>query len=298
MPDLRDMEILAALGRNLHFARAAAECGISQPAFSARIRNLEMDLGAAIVKRGNRFMGFTHEGEIALRWAHRMIADAQGLRQEIQKSLGVLSGKLVIGAVPTALPYVANVSADLRKIHPALTIQVFSRSADEISQGLEDLSLDAGVTYLENSRPAGSVARHLFDEFYELLLPHELAPELSGEISWHDAAAFPLCLLTRNMLNRRIIDDAFAAADASPNVVMETNAFTAALVQVGNGTAATIAPDLLAENLSFKAEIVRLKLKDPAISKPIGIVISDREPTLPAVDALMSVLGDAAITRD
>ncbi|MEM9141051.1 MAG: LysR family transcriptional regulator, partial [Pseudomonadota bacterium] len=59
MPDLRDMELLAALARNRHFARAATECGISQPAFSARIRNMELDLGAAIVQRGNRFVGFT-----------------------------------------------------------------------------------------------------------------------------------------------------------------------------------------------------------------------------------------------
>ncbi len=293
MPDLRDMELLAALARNRHFGRAAAECGISQPAFSERIRNLELDLGAPIVKRGNRFMGFTQEGEIALRWAHQMIADARGLRQEIERARGVLSGQLLVGAVPTTLTFVANIAAQLRKAHPALTIQVFSHSSAEISQGLEDFSLDAGVTYLESTLPAASASEAIYAERYELLLPRALAPDLEGEISWRAAARFPLCLLTRNMLNRRFIDEAFEAAGAEPNLVMETNAFTAALVQVSSGTAATIAPEVMADNIAMTSDVLRLRLVEPLIEKPIGVVISEREPVLPAVEALMSCMKSA-----
>ncbi|MEM6662277.1 MAG: LysR family transcriptional regulator [Pseudomonadota bacterium] len=294
MPDLRDMELLAALARNMHFARAAAESGISQPAFSARIRNLEMDLGAPIVKRGNRFMGFTKEGEIALRWAHRMIADAQGLRQEIQQSLGKLSGNLVIGTVPTALPFVANLAAKLRELHDSLAIQVYSRSADQITQGLEDFSLDAGVTYMDSTIPSGSTGQHIFDERYELLLPQGLMAGNESEISWKDAAAFPLCLLTRNMFNRRIIDEAFATANAVPNIVMETDALTASLVQLTNGSAGTIATEQLAESNSVAVDIIRLRLVDPVVTKPIGVIVSDREPVLPAVRALLKVVAQAA----
>lgn len=290
MPDLRDMELLAALGRNMHFARAAAECGISQPAFSARIRNLELDLGAPIVKRGNRFMGFTEEGEIALRWAHRMLSDAQKMRQEIHQSRGELAGKLIIGAVPTALSFSARVAADLQREHPRLQLQICSRSASEIAQGLEDGSLDAGMTYLESARPSNSVTRHLFDERYELLLPTEMAGDLRGEITWREAADFPLCLLTRNMRNRRIVDEAFLAADAEPMVVMETDALTVSLIQVGTGIAGTIAPEMLIDSVGMQLDIVRLKLVDPLIIKPMGLVTADQDPTLPAVKALAAAL--------
>lgn len=294
MPDLRDMELLAALARNLHFARAAAECGISQPAFSARIRNLEMALGAPIVRRGNRFMGFTREGEIAVRWAHRMMADAEGLKQEIDQARGVLSGQLRIGVVPTALSYVARTAAELHKTHPSLTSQVFSRSAGEIGQGLEDGSLDAGVTYDQSDIPAACTAEPLFEERYELLVPLNLGSDETEHISWKEAAALPLCLLTRNMLNRKIIDNAFRDAGVTPNLVMETNAFTAALVQVSNGTAATIVPEMLSDTIMVKTDIVRLKLVDPAISKPIVAVVADREPVLPAVEALLRELKSGA----
>ena len=45
MIELKDLMLLTALARHKHFAKAAADCGMSQPAFSMRIRNLEERLG-------------------------------------------------------------------------------------------------------------------------------------------------------------------------------------------------------------------------------------------------------------
>ncbi|MEM0945411.1 MAG: LysR family transcriptional regulator, partial [Pseudomonadota bacterium] len=208
MPDLRDMELLASLARHKHFARAAEECGISQPAFSARIKNLELDLGAPVVLRGNRFIGFTPEGEIALKWAQRMIADARGLKQEVDSARGALSGWLTIGAVPTALSFVAAIAAELRSAHPALTPRVLSQSSSEIAKGLEAFSLDLGVTYQESALPNGSKVQPAYVERYEVLAPRNLVPGGRAKISWAEAAPIPLCLLPRNMMNRQIMDQA------------------------------------------------------------------------------------------
>lgn len=69
MFEIRDLQLLSALARHRHFAKAAEECGISQPAFSMRIRNLEDRLGVSIVRRANRFQGLTEEGEMIVRRA-------------------------------------------------------------------------------------------------------------------------------------------------------------------------------------------------------------------------------------
>lgn len=290
MLDLKDMELLAALARNRHFARAAAECGISQPAFSARIRSLELSLGVSIVLRSNRFIGFTPEGDIALKWAHKMIADSRGLKQEISQARGALSGSLTIGSVPTALSYVATIAAALRRAHPGLMLRILSLSSAEISQGLEMFSIDAGVTYVESTLPAGMQVRASYSERYEILVPRTMVSTKSDTISWGDAAGLPLCLLPRNMMNRQIMDDAFKLAEVSPNIVVETNAFTAALVQVHSGTAATIAPEILIDHTTLPDSVARLKLTAPQVAKPIGFVIPDREPRLAAVDAMLDVL--------
>lgn len=289
MTDIRDMELLSALAVHGHFARAAEACGISQPAFSARIRNLELSLGVPIVKRGNRFLGFTAEGEIALKWAHRIVSDADGLTQEVAAAKGALSGTLTLGAVPTALTFAARAPGLLHGGHPGLLVQLFSATSAEIRRGLEDFSMDAGITYLDVPLAAGTRAVPLYDERYELLCPEAMAPR-AAEISWAEAARLPLCLLTRNMRNRKIVDDAFAAAGAAPRLAMETNAFTAVLAHVATGAAAAILPHVLADSLAMPAGARRLALTDPVVEKPIGIVTSDLEPGLPAVRALIEVL--------
>ncbi len=292
MTDLRDMELLAALARHGHFARAAEDCGISQPAFSARIRNLELSLGAPIVKRGNRFMGLTAEGEIALKWARRLLDDAAGLAQEIAEARGALSGRIAIGCVPTALAVAARLPDPIRRRHPGLTVQILSRSSSEIRQGIEEFALDAGLTYLDVEMPPASRAEALYAERYVLLCPAALAPA-RAEIGWAEAARLPLCLLTRTMRNRRIVDEAFASIGAAPAPVMEATAFTALLVQVALGTAATIAPEALADGLPLGPAIRRLALIEPVVEKPIGLVTADREPALPALTALRQALPEA-----
>lgn len=290
MIDLRDMELLAALARHKHFARAAQECGISQPGFSARISNLEADFGMPIVKRGNRFLDFTEEGKIVLKWARKLMIDVDGMRQEIDVAKGALTGQLSLGTVPTALVYAAEVPAKLRAKHPGLTIRIHSATSSQIVRGLEELSLDAGITYLDNEDLSAFHVEHLYDERYVLLAPENLAPRTTGETSWKEASEIPLCLLTRDMRNRRIVDDVFQSIGTDPKPAMETNAFTAALAQVASGTTATIAPEILVNSLPTSKGTIRLPLVEPLVEKPIGIVTIAQEPVPPALVALAQSL--------
>jgi len=291
MFDLRDMELLAALATHRHFARAAGACGISQPAFSARIQNLERALGAAIVKRGNRFLGFTEEGEIALKWAHRLLADADGLHAEIGSAKDTLSGQLVIAAVPTAIAVAAEIPGLLAPAHPSLQIQIRTAPNSLIARGLEDGSVDAAITYLDTSLPTQIDQIPLYDEGYDLLAPRHMLPEDPQSITWREAASLPLCLLTRDMRNRRIIDDAFDTVGCKVRPIIETNTFTAALAQVSAGRAATIAPRRLASFLLTAAgDAVAPSLVEPVVAKPIGLITRRRDPLLPAVAALIKAL--------
>ena len=63
---LRQLEYVAALARERHFARAAKACFVSQPALSAGIRKLEIELDVTIVQRGRRFRGVTPKGQLVV----------------------------------------------------------------------------------------------------------------------------------------------------------------------------------------------------------------------------------------
>ncbi len=292
MTDIKDLQLLAALARHRHFSRAAAEAGISQPAFSARIRRLEEDFGLPIVRRGNKYQGLTREGEVLLTWARKILNDFEGMRQEMQVIKGSLGGKLVIGAVPTALPYAALVSGKLRASHPDLAVELHSLTSSRIGLGLDDFSLDAGITYVGADNIGDKLLEPIYEETYVLVAPRALAPRETGTASWHEAAGLPLCLLTSDMRNRKLIDAAFAAIGAHPVPVMETDDFTAALAQVASGSAAMIAPKWLADNVFAGTGSVRLDLTEPVVSHAIGLVTLRQEPVLPAIAALRLAIRD------
>ena len=290
MIELRDMDLLTALARHRHFARAAADVGISQPAFSARIAKMEAQLKVRIVHRGNRFEGFTDEGERVLRWARRMLREADGMAQDLQALHGPLTGRVTLGVVPTALAHVSQAPALLSKAHPGLGLRIISASSNAILSGLDDHSLGAGVTYTDTTMPGELRAISLYEESYSLLCPPAIAPRNSGTIGWADAARLPLCLLTPDMQNRQRLDAIFKRAGAAPNIVLESNAFTTALGQIQTGFCATIIPNSLARTLPAVTGTVRLNLIDPVVRNPIGLVIPDLDPIPPATTAVLEAL--------
>ena len=284
MPDIRNLKLLVSLSHHKHFSRAAEDCGISQPAFSARIRSIEEEFGLPLVRRGNKFMGFTREGEVMLRWARKILADVEGMRQEIDALNSNLKGKLVVGTIPTALPFAADVSAQLRRDHPNLSIEIQSLSSTQIDIRLNDYSLDAGLTYVADADP--DTIEFLYNETYALIAPESLAPRKRGTATWAEAAQLPLCLLTTNMRNRQFVDEVFERIEVSPTIVMQTSGFTAALALVASGSAATIAPLRIVDTYFADQSSVRLELVEPSVSHAIGLSIKDQTPVLPAVQAL------------
>ncbi len=290
-PEIRDLQLLLALSQRKHFTRAAADCGISQPAFSARIHHLEQQLGVPIVRRGNKFLGFTREGELVLRWARRILTDAEGMRQDIEVARDDLHGVLAVGVVPTALPYAAAISTSLRARYEHLTIQIQSLTSSQIARALQEFSIDAGITYRDERNAPTMRFEEIYKEHYVLLSPMHLAPRKNGTATWLEAASLPLCLLSKDMRFRQIVDEVFLVAGVTPEPVMETNAFTAAMVQVTNGSAATIAPQKLVDSLFLDQNSVSLKLEEPVVEKAIGLATLDYEPALPAIDALRAVIG-------
>ena len=208
---LRHLEFLTALARERHFARAAVACKVSQSTLSAGIKQMEESLGVLLVERGQRFRGFTTEGEKVLEWAQHVISDYDGLRQNLSEMRSGLVGQLRIGAIPVTLPIISLLTTPFAKCHPRTNMVIRSLTSIEIQRGLDDFSLDIGVTYLDNE-PLARVRRfQLYMERYVLLTRKASNEGLSGRaaISWSEAAAYPLCLLTSDMQNRAFLTCTF-----------------------------------------------------------------------------------------
>ena len=212
---LQNLRYLAALARERHFSRAAGACGVTQPTLSAGIKQLEEELGLLIVRRGQRFEGLTAEGQRILEWGQRILADCESLEQEAAVLRGALRGRLRIGAIPTTLPALSLLTLPFSQLHPQVTISIHSLTSVDIQRGLDDFSLDAGLTYLDNEPLANVRTIPLYHERYLLFTPAGSPLADSETVSWGEVTGLPLCLLTPDMQNRRIIDGLFAAAGAT-----------------------------------------------------------------------------------
>ncbi|MEL7214990.1 MAG: LysR family transcriptional regulator [Pseudomonadota bacterium] len=292
MIDLKDLECLVALSRTRHFARAAQECGLSQPAFSMRIRHLEEGLNVAIVKRGNRFQQLTPEGEKVLAHARDILERTQNLERELKATKGEVSGSLVLGVVPTATAVAAQLAIRLHGDHAGLRTRIITASSLAIQQGIEDRQFDAGLTYADGVSADLMHVDPVYDEQYVLIAPKTMVADKSDTITWGQAALLPLSLLEPAMQNRKIIDRVFQDAGARPKVIVDSNGFNAAIVIAKQGTAATIVPKVLIEELGDEGDIAVLDLVEPRVEKKIALVAARQTSKTIIVNALRAAVRD------
>jgi len=167
--------------------------------------------------------------------------------------------------------------------HPSVELTVLSQSSIEILRNLEDFSIDIGLTYLDNEPIEGMRAEAVYMERYCLLvrIDHPLADEPS--VTWAEAALQPLCLLTLDMQNRRIIDRAFRAASAAPAPRLETNSVINLCANVRLMGLSSIIPEYFLEVLGPIADVRAVPLTDPLVEHTVGLVAVDRDPISPLV---------------
>ena len=286
---LRQLEYLAALAREKHFGRAAAACHVSQPTLSAAVRLLEDELGAPIVERGHRYVGLTPQGQVALEHAHRILAEVENLRHGLEEIDKGLTGRLRIGAIPTALPVVSQLTGPFYARFPGVTVAVFSMNSQEIDRGIEAFELDAGLTYLD-AEPLGRVkTKPLYVEDYLFLTPAAGPFASRSQVAWREAASAPLCLLTPDMQNRRIIDGVFRSVGATPVAAVETNSIYNLVSHVSLGQWSAIVPRQLLRFFGLPAGARAIELVEPTARRTVGLVMSDREPPSPLARNLFAM---------
>ena len=287
LPGMIDkLEMFIALAQERHFGRAAGACGVTQPSLSSAIRVLEDQLGVQLVYRGARFQGLTPEGQRVLDWARRISGDMRAMKDEMRAVHRGLSGLLRLGVIPTALPMVAELTVPFLARHPNVRVTILSRTSAEILAGIETLELDAGITYLDNE-PLGRVAQvPLFMEYYRFLCTEGSALAKHTQVRWAEVAAEPLCLLTGDMQNRRIVNGLLAEAGLKVAPSVESNSSIALIAHVRSGHWASVVPRGLA-GMFEGAGLRAIPIVEPEAEHSVGLITTRRDPQTPVLAALI-----------
>src|SRR6266700_2248188 len=160
MPTLRQLRYLDALARSRHFGKAAEACGVSQPALSMQIRELEQDLGVALVERRQGVITLTEAGaEVASR-AGSILSATRDLIDFARHGGSVLTGKLRLGVIPTLAPYVLpRLLPQLGRKYPELRLDLRETQTKSLLSELASGALDAVMLALPVDDPLPETAR-------------------------------------------------------------------------------------------------------------------------------------------
>jgi DNA-binding transcriptional LysR family regulator len=292
---LRQFEYLSELAREQHFARAAAACHVSQPALSEGIRRLEADLGVQLVRRSRSFEGFTPEGERVVHWARQILANADEMRSELSNMREGLSGRLRVAAIPTALGSSSLITAPFLERHPHVRVSVESLSSRDIVAQLIDFRVDVGISYVDGEPLTGSVRTvPLYAERYLLLTDADGPLAARDVVEWGDLANTPLCLLSPDMQNRRILDRLLGDAGVVAQPSIEADAISVLYAHVATRRWSTVIAHAWLHLFGVPDGLRAIPMATPPVSFHVGLLLPDTDPQPILVQAFL----DTATTVD
>ena len=240
---LRQFEYLIALEKEGHFGRAAERCHVSQPSLSSALQQLEAELDVPIILRHQRYQGFTPEGERVVSWAKRLLADKKSMVEELAIMRSNLNGRLRIGAMPTSSPVLPKINQLFSALYPSVDVDIQFLGSDKLINELRNFELDVGITYLEGSSLNKLNTVTLYEEQLSLMIPKKMLPMKQDSITWAQAAELPLGLLSPNMREREVMDEAFQNVGQDPSPQLECNSIFQLAFHVMQGDIATIVPN-------------------------------------------------------
>ena len=224
-------------------------------------------------------------------WAQRLAGDARAMRQEVRSFRHGLSGELRLAVIPTALPYTPVITKPYCSQHPGMRVTVLSRSSDAILEQLDGLQVDAGITYLGSETLGRPRSMPLYTERYRLVTGAASNLARYKSISWQEVGTLPLCLFTPDLQNRRILDRLLrpTSAEANPCIV-QADSTVALLAHVRNGSLSTVVSEQVAELLARAEPFRTIPITGNESGFRIGLVIPERQPLSPTLQALIDVV--------
>ncbi|MDO9524458.1 MAG: LysR substrate-binding domain-containing protein [Gemmobacter sp.] len=291
-PTLRQIECFLAAADLGSFSRAAERLGLSQPALSQQIRDLEALLGLRLLDRTTRRVDLTPAGRTFRDQTTPALAELDRATEAAQGRARLRSGQLRLAAPPLlAAAILPQAIAGFLAQHPGLTSSLSDIGTEDILTHLRTGRADIGIGTFPPGLPDLD-HRPILRDALMLFSPrgHPLAGLAS---SWSDVAQYPLITLTRDSGIRLLVELGFERANLSPRPVQEVTQITTALALVAAGLGIAVLPGYA--RVAPNAQLLACSpLQGPPVGREIAAVLPrDRSPepaAIPFLDHLARVM--------
>jgi LysR family transcriptional regulator, hydrogen peroxide-inducible genes activator len=149
MISLKQLTYALAVGKTLHFRKAADACAVSPSALSTALAELEKKLGIQIFERNNKKVIVTPLGKQFLEQANQIKLQVDDLYQMSLAQQNPLSTPMSMGLIPTIAPYLLpKVMPQLRALYPDFKLQIIEEQSHVLIDLVRSGDLDTAVLAL------------------------------------------------------------------------------------------------------------------------------------------------------
>jgi len=239
----RQLRAFVALAEARSFTRAAALCHLSQPAFSALIRQLEEALGQRLFDRSTRHVDLSTEGRAFEPAARRVLAELDTALAGAADYAAKRRGRVAIALLPSlAAGWLPAVLAEFRARYPAIELDVADVLSEACIERVKNGQADIAIAAIRADTPELRAELFCTDRFH-LVCPtgHPLAKAKTTPKP-KDLLPYPFIHLSRTSSVRQYLDAALRPLQL--NAVMEVDQLATVAGMVRAGLGISIVPEL------------------------------------------------------
>lgn len=271
--NLEQLQSFVEVARIGHFTRAAAHLHLAQPSLSRQISTLELDLGSELFHRARGNITLTAAGEALLPLAHRMLADAEAVRHQMQELAGLRKGRVRLGAPPTlCISMVPEVLGTFHRSHPGIDLHLSEAGSRDLLTQLAGGTLDLALVV---TSPGGAAMTSslegialLREDLVVITAANDASMSGRDTITLAEFAQVPQIVFDQSYDLRRTTMDAYRAQGLSPNIVLEGAEMDAVLRLVERGLGAAVVPAMV---LLDRPSLRSIPLTAPSLTRTLSL---------------------------
>ncbi|MCD4561681.1 LysR family transcriptional regulator [Lelliottia nimipressuralis] len=253
------------------FSAAADILGLSQPAVSLQVRQLEQFLRTRLVERTGRGIKATAAGLALLEHGNRIEQVVEEAIRSVSEFSHEISGTITLGTGATAcIHLLPPLLQQLREEHPLLRVGVTTGNTLDVVRAVEENRLAIGLVTLPASGRALEVMPLLDEEF--VLIISQAQDEEIAQFTPQILHALPLIAFESGSGTRDLIDGWFNTCDLEVCPVMQLGSIEAIKRMVRAGLGYSIVPRMAVETVADR-EGLCVRSLNPVLHRQLGIVM-------------------------
>ncbi|WP_311220924.1 MULTISPECIES: LysR family transcriptional regulator [unclassified Acidovorax] len=290
----RQIDAFLALAAQRNFTRAAVQCHLSQPAFSALVRALENDLGLRLFDRSTRHVDLTPEGVNFLESARRIRAEVDAALEGMRDAVTLRRGRVSMALLPSlAAGWLPQVLATYRAAHPGIELDIADALSEPCIERVAAGKADFALAAIRADTPELRAEPFCKDGFHLVCREdHPLALRVTARgkqaaLSPGDLATWPFIHLARTSSVRQYLEAAFHPQ--AMHTLMEVEQLATVMGMVRAGLGISVVPTLTLFHFNQPGLVTR-PLRLAGLTRQIYLVRRRDRGLSPAAQALYALV--------